>query len=447
VSTPYSAAQLAEMSAFYDAHGAVHLPGLIEPAWCARILAAIDAAAAASTGAERIPGHAMSFGRGKGRMTIRYMWRENPLIREFLFRDRLAETVARVTGAKELRFWFDLTFVHNAHEDGSAGEGSPWHHDIAAFGWKGEKLPSLWMALTPAKRDNSPIEFIDRSHKTVPGFLSPPSYDPTQIKSLLPTPDFDALVREGKEKTLSWECEAGDAVIIHPFMVHGAKGNAGSRTGGRRVAITTRWMGDDVHWLPFDPATAKQASGEAPPPLGARPRGEWFPLIGALPVLFATMLAVGVAQTAFTAGGATSVVDYPDNSSRGKYIALMLLTQGAFAGFFAGRIATRVPEWLKDAGVAPDIALMAGFWFVATLGMIGFAFAWTGITVDRKRDAPGAASVAATVRAAFANLRGVIAHAQINRRFRFILFVACVLKSDFLIVGSFLPLWVVSVAA
>lgn len=279
MSAPYSADQLAEKAAFYAEHGAVHLPGLIEPEWVARVLAAVDAAAAASTGPGRVPGHAVSFGRGKGRMTIRSMWRENPVLREFLFRDRLAETVARIAGCRELRFWFDLTFIHNADAEGAAGEGSAWHHDIAAFSWKGDHVPSLWMALTSATAANSRIEFIDRSHKTIPGFFRPPLYDPTQIDGLLDIPDYDALVRDGKERILTWDCAPGDAVIIHPCAIHGARGNAGSKSSGRRVAITTRWMGDDARWLPNNPAAAKTTPGEAPTPVGARPQGAEFPLV------------------------------------------------------------------------------------------------------------------------------------------------------------------------
>lgn len=279
MSAPYSAGEIADMAAFYDAHGAVRLPGLVEPEWVSRVLAAIDAAADASSGPGRLPGHAASFGRGKGRMTIRSMWRENPVIREFLFRDRLAEPLARITGCKELRFWFDLTFIHNAAADGVAGEGSAWHHDIAAFGWKGDHVPSLWMALTPATAANSRIEFIDGSHKSVPGFFRPPLYDPAQVVGLLEIPDYDALVREDKEKILTWDCAPGDAVIIHPCTIHGAKGNAGAKGGGRRVAITTRWMGDDARWLPNNPAAVKSDGANAPPPVGARPRGPDFPLV------------------------------------------------------------------------------------------------------------------------------------------------------------------------
>jgi MFS family permease len=80
--------------------------------------------------------------------------------------------------------------------------------------------------------------------------------------------------------------------------------------------------------------------------------------------------------------------------------------------------------------------------------MVGVGFAWWGITYDRQRSAgEGGASPVSMIRGAFANLADVLRHARINRRFRLVLFVACVVRSDFLIVASFLSLWVVGIAA
>jgi hypothetical protein len=47
------------------------------------------------------------------------------------------------------------------------------------------------------------------------------------------------------------------------------------------VAITTRWLGDDVRWLPIDPKLAKSAFGlnGTPPPVGARPPTASFPVV------------------------------------------------------------------------------------------------------------------------------------------------------------------------
>lgn len=168
----YTDAEIADLTAYYQEHGAVRLAGLIEPEWVERILATIDETSHLADQPQP-PGRDLSFGRGDGRMTIRYMWRDVPVVREFLLRPELAEPIARIVGTKTLRFWFDLTFIHTG-AGGEAGVGTPWHHDIAAFTFKGEQLPSLWMAMTRADEKRSRLMFIDGSHRSVPGYYRTP---------------------------------------------------------------------------------------------------------------------------------------------------------------------------------------------------------------------------------------------------------------------------------
>ncbi|MDX2221713.1 MAG: phytanoyl-CoA dioxygenase family protein [Rhodospirillaceae bacterium] len=284
--------ELAEFAAFYEEHGAVKLPGLIEPDWVSRILHEVDVAAAHADDPE--PKHAISYGRGPGRMTIRYMWRVNPVVRSFLLREELVEALARIVDTSELRLWFDLTFIHDTSAPGAdGGEGSRWHHDASAFVWKGQKLPSLWMALTPSDENRSRLMFIDGSHKKCPGYYRPPSNSVNDkgetLSGYYPVPECDALVAEGKAKILTWDCQPGDAIVIHPQTLHGARGVKGNQ--GRRVAMTTRWLGDDCRWVPglYD-AGGRGIPGLDGIPglpqselnkfyLGDRPRGDLFPLV------------------------------------------------------------------------------------------------------------------------------------------------------------------------
>lgn len=278
----YTDAQIAELAAYYQEHGAVRLAGLIEPEWVDRILTAIDETARLAEQPQP-PGRDLSFGRGDGRVTIRYMWRDVPVVRDFLLRPELAEPIARIVGTKTLRFWFDLTFIHTG-AGGEAGVGTPWHHDIAAFTFKGEQLPSLWMAMTRADEQRSRLMFIDGSHRTVPGYYRTPDNPRPADGSddgFLDLPDFDAMVAEGREKIITWDCDPGDAIIIHPYVIHGARGNASGDDHGRRVAITTRWLGDDVRFLPTHWHKASKAVGIAQSGLmlGSRAHGEYFPLV------------------------------------------------------------------------------------------------------------------------------------------------------------------------
>jgi len=277
----YTEDELDEMSAFYEEHGVVKLPGLIEPEWVERILATIDETAARAD-APPPPDSDLSFGKAEGRMTIRYMWREIPTVREFLLRPDLARPIARITRTERLYFWFDLTFIHDGTTTGDAGAGTPWHHDIAAFTWKGLQLPSLWMAMTAADQNSSRLKFIDGSHKTVPGFIRTADNKAPEDGSsdgFIDGPDYDRLVAEGREKILTWDVEAGDAIVLHPYVIHGADGNRGKQR--RRVAITTRWLGDDVRFLPTSYAKARSGVGivASDLKLGARPHGDYFPVV------------------------------------------------------------------------------------------------------------------------------------------------------------------------
>lgn len=275
----YSDAQVAEFKAFYEEHGVVKLPGLLEPAVAQQILDIVDETAA-RVNEPVTPTQGLSFGTAPGRMTIRHQWRENKIVRDFLLRAELVDTMARIIDTEELRFWFDLTFMHDGSPDGTGGVGTDWHHDIAAFGWKGEQLPSLWMALTPANAERSRLMFIDGSHKTVPGYYRPPSM-PVGDDGYLAIPDFDALVASGDAKIVTWDCEPGDAIILHPYTIHGASGNKGENGAGRRVAMTTRWFGDDIRFLPTNGFIGNGIPGvkEQLVAVGGRPRGEYFPLV------------------------------------------------------------------------------------------------------------------------------------------------------------------------
>ncbi|WP_304164570.1 phytanoyl-CoA dioxygenase family protein [Phenylobacterium aquaticum] len=285
----YTDAEIADLRAYYEEHGVVKLTGFIEPEWVDKVLGAIDDAAARSD--EPIPaGAGLSFGKADGRMTIRHQWRENPTIREFLLNPEMARVVAKIVGSKTLRFWFDLTFMHDGAPDGGKGAGTDWHHDIAAFAFKGEQLPSLWMAMTQANAERSRLMFVDGSNKSVPGYYRTPGHIPPADGSddgYLTIPDIDAEAAAGNLNIITWDCEPGDAIILHPYVVHGASGNTGKGFAGRRVAITTRWFGDDVRYLPTHIPTGnglsvpRQVPGVDynPVKVGGRPDGEYFPLV------------------------------------------------------------------------------------------------------------------------------------------------------------------------
>jgi ectoine hydroxylase-related dioxygenase (phytanoyl-CoA dioxygenase family) len=270
------------LAADYGMHGAVHLPGFLGAEELTRLQDVV--AAAATIDQPRTADQASSSLRSAGRLTIRYLWRDNAALRQVLLQRAIAQPIARIIGSKTLRFWFDLTFVHFATETGGAGMGTPWHHDVPTFSFKGDLMPSLWLALTPADSTLSRLMFIDGSHRTNHGYYRSPELKkpaPGERDGFVDLPDFDAMIARGEVRMLTWDCQPGDAILLHPCTIHGALGHDGNGQHPRRIAMTTRWLGDDVRFLPhsYDRARQQPAIAQTNLMLGQRPHGEWFPLI------------------------------------------------------------------------------------------------------------------------------------------------------------------------
>ena len=279
----YSESDILRLAADYQTHGAVHLPGFLGDEALGRLHSVVDAAIIAAD-QPRAANQVSSSLRSEGRLTVRYLWRDSDELRQVLLQRAVAQPIARIVGTRTLRFWFDLTFVHFATERGTVGMGTPWHHDVPTFSFKGDLMPSLWLALTPTDSTLSRLMFIDGSHRTNQGYYRSPELEkpaPGEQDGFVDPPDFDALVARGEARMITWDCQPGDAILLHPATVHGALGNDGSGTHPRRIAMTTRWLGDDVRFLPYsyERALRNHAIAQTKLMFGQRPHGEWFPLV------------------------------------------------------------------------------------------------------------------------------------------------------------------------
>ncbi|NBR16742.1 MAG: hypothetical protein EBT81_02315 [Gammaproteobacteria bacterium] len=74
--------------------------------------------------------------------------------------------------SRSVRFWMDATFV----KDGSSAESAtPWHNDECTFPFRGEMMPSFWVALTDVTMDNAPIVTLRGSNRDPWRYHSPMS--------------------------------------------------------------------------------------------------------------------------------------------------------------------------------------------------------------------------------------------------------------------------------
>jgi MFS family permease len=176
-----------------------------------------------------------------------------------------------------------------------------------------------------------------------------------------------------------------------------------------------------------------------------------YPLVAAVPALFILRFVWGIAFTGFTAGSATMTMDYPDNGSRGKFICLVLLVPMAVSAvlMLGG---SRLPSWLRASGFGSHGIAIGTFWIISLVAVAGMMAAYLLIT----RDGPGTPAAAARTRTTAAtvatgaassvasNLRAVLAHARAHPRFALILLIGSVVRTDSVILGAFVALWVVN---
>ena len=175
-----------------------------------------------------------------------------------------------------------------------------------------------------------------------------------------------------------------------------------------------------------------------------------YPLAGSIAALFVLQFLFGMLSTGHIAGSATMIVDYPDNASRGKFIALMLLVQAGATALLVGWLGARLPSWLVGSGLDAPTAGRDAFWAMAGLGLVGAVVAMVFLKNPPRAGGPGAAkarSLGAGLRAFVDNLRLVVAHGRDNARFGLVMLMGLVIRSDYFVMLSFVSLWVVSAAA
>ena len=178
----------------------------------------------------------------------RHLWPSHPWMRQFCAETPLPEIAGRCMGGDWARLYFDHLFYREA----GGGDDTPWHQDWPYWPVRGRQIVSVWVALTPCGPDSSALQFVRGSHhwgkmyrpvqfnasRSADGFLAGNEAGET-------LPDIDANPEE--YEILSWDMDAGDAIVFSAATIHGAKDNAG---GGRRVAVSVRYLGEDAVWDP-----------------------------------------------------------------------------------------------------------------------------------------------------------------------------------------------------
>ena len=181
-----------------------------------------------------------------------------------------------------------------------------------------------------------------------------------------------------------------------------------------------------------------------------------YPLAGVVWMLFVVRFLQGAFQTGWTVGGATKIMDYPDNDSRGKFVGLMLICQSGSAAIVVSLITSRMPSWFRNAGFPAAEATRYSFWIMAVVALAGAASAFFFLEKDSHRHLavkghgkPESRPVTrkrGNLAETLSRIGAVLAHARKNPRFAVVLLLGAVIRTDSVIMGTFLGLWIVNAA-
>ena len=267
----------------YRSEGCVRVEGVFDPATCTKLATALNEALHAfETGAlQRSPDAAShqnppSIHRGEGQVQLRNFAQHLPILRDWLWNSAAAEVVARLMGARHVRYWMDASFIK---EGSSADSATPWHNDECTFPFRGQMMPSFWVALTDVPMENAPIVTLAGSNRDPWRYHSPMSDQSAFELEHIPWSHLERRVADPDAPRRVWPCAMGDILLIHPKTIHASLPRT-AEYAGQRIALTTRWLGDDVVWQP-NRLTIRIPSIESTGLMmpGAPPPDELFPKV------------------------------------------------------------------------------------------------------------------------------------------------------------------------
>jgi ectoine hydroxylase-related dioxygenase (phytanoyl-CoA dioxygenase family) len=246
----------------YRSDGVVKIPRAVDRRWLGPLLELTEAQLAAPSRWVTDSSRGATVDR---LFTDRYLWRDHALVRRFAFESGVARLAGELMSALSVRLYFDHLLVKQPH----TREPTPWHQDIPYWPFLGRQICSVWVSLTDATVQDSSLEFVRGSHLWNRYFAPVPfGTDAAWTAGFRGErcPDIDAA--RDQHDIVGFDVEAGDAIVFSAWTLHGAPGNAGEH---RRVALSTRWLGDDATWSPHpgcDPSVRQAdvcvAPGEYP---------------------------------------------------------------------------------------------------------------------------------------------------------------------------------------
>jgi hypothetical protein len=207
------------------------------------------------------------------RYPARYLARRFDSMRRLAFGPQLGAVAGRILESRTIRFFFDDIFAKAPR----SAEQTIWHSDRAGWPVRGQKVPSIWIPLTPIVPENS-LEVLAGTHLDDRLYWN---FTPNSRQMLRPDdrpsyPDCEALRGDPRARFLRWSMQPGDVLLVHPWALHYSGGNP---TDGWRVAVSIRVFGDDIAWAPRPDCINVAGCSFDEMIEGEAPAGPLFPLL------------------------------------------------------------------------------------------------------------------------------------------------------------------------
>lgn len=140
-------------------------------------------------------------------------------------------------------------------------EVTPWHQDVSYWATGGRELCTAWLALDQVDVGTGGLEFVVGSHLWGQSYQAPAFAAGQRVSDpvdLAVPPDTEIRRRH---TVAAPALAAGDAVVFHAALLHGAGPNIS--VNRRRRALVTRWAGSDARFAPRPYSSARQAAKAA----------------------------------------------------------------------------------------------------------------------------------------------------------------------------------------
>ena len=151
-----------------------------------------------------------------------------PWLNELVRHPHILDAVADLLGP-DLLCWSSTFFIKEAADRGFVS----WHQDATYWGLSAPDVTTVWLALTPANRENGCMKFVAGTQATQVAHRD--TFNPDNL--LTRGQELEVTVDE--DRAVLAELAPGEASLHHVMLFHGSEPN---RSADRRIGLAIRYI-------------------------------------------------------------------------------------------------------------------------------------------------------------------------------------------------------------